>query len=124
MARHEHYHVYSLPKELLLNLTPRNLISQEPPRAPSPAKAQSTVHAADEPAGAASGSIGSKTCNVCLGAAFADLDEQRAHFRSDWHRYNVKMRLGGQQAVAEGDFAALVDGEIVDWGSPPVCSSG
>ncbi|EIN06119.1 hypothetical protein PUNSTDRAFT_73374 [Punctularia strigosozonata HHB-11173 SS5] len=105
----EYYHVYSLPKEILETLTPRHLW-QDPERAPSPpAKAPPSTAQVDDATGAAPG-IGSKTCNICLGAAFADLDEQRAHFRSDWHRYNVKMRLNGQQAVAEEDFGALVDG--------------
>jgi hypothetical protein len=40
------------------------------------------------------------------------VDEQRNHYRSDWHRYNVKVRLNGGNAVTETDFARLVDGTL------------
>lgn len=93
------YHVYSLPKPLLETLTPRNLISQTPPRSTSPG-----------PAAPPPQTQGARACNICLGASFSDVDEQRNHFRSDWHRYNVKIRLNGGHAVAEQDFARLVDG--------------
>ncbi|KAI0272460.1 hypothetical protein BC834DRAFT_999646 [Gloeopeniophorella convolvens] len=52
---------------------------------------------------------GSRACNICLGVTFLDVEEQRAHFRSDWHRYNVKIRLNGGKPVSETDFAKLVD---------------
>jgi len=38
------------------------------------------------------------------------VDEQRNHYRSDWHRYNVKVRLNGGNVVTEPDFVHLVDG--------------
>ncbi|KAG5647891.1 hypothetical protein DXG03_007815 [Asterophora parasitica] len=92
------YHVYSLPTELLTALTPRYLANaSQPPREDSP-----------EPA-AATTSTGPRACNICLGASFAVLDEQRAHFRSDWHRYNVRTRLAGGNPVTEADFSQLVD---------------
>ncbi|KAH6916144.1 cytoplasmic protein [Coprinopsis sp. MPI-PUGE-AT-0042] len=100
-AQRSHYHVFSLPSELLDNLTPRNLFSQvEESRAPSP-----------EPIIAASGQ---RACNVCLGVSFRDVDEQRAHFKSDWHRYNVKTRLNGSKPVSEAEFNQLVEGLQVD----------
>lgn len=105
MAPHEYYHVYNLPAELLESLTPRNDLSRSVDPLPLPAQS------APEPESGGAPGIGSKSCNVCHGAVFADLDDQRAHFRSDWHRYNVKLRLGGAQAVGETEFGALVDGE-------------
>ncbi|KAJ6581211.1 hypothetical protein B0H19DRAFT_1114230 [Mycena capillaripes] len=93
-----HFHIYSLPVELLDTLTPRNLISEpRRPRSPSPAPLASTS------------TIGSRACNVCNGATFLDVEEQRTHFRSDWHRYNVKTRLNGGQPVSELEFSKLVD---------------
>lgn len=89
------YHVFALPEPLLHTLTPRNLISQTPPRSPSPPPPQ--AHSA-------------RTCNVCLVATFVDVDEQRNHYRSDWHRYNVKVRLNAGKPVTEADFTLLVDG--------------
>ncbi|KAG6868417.1 hypothetical protein C0993_003361 [Termitomyces sp. T159_Od127] len=93
------YHVYSLPVELLHTLTPRNLIN-----APS----QPLKPASPEPPEIAAPS-GPRTCNICQGAAFVALEDQRAHFRSDWHRYNVKTRLAGGKPVTESAFTQLVD---------------
>ncbi|KAF9221379.1 hypothetical protein BS17DRAFT_264236 [Gyrodon lividus] len=94
------YHVFSLSPDLIETLTPRNLVgSPPPPREPSPPPV---------PQVALTGSA--RGCNICLGAAFVDVDEQRSHFRSDWHRYNVKIRLRGGNPVTESAFAQLVDG--------------
>lgn len=95
----QRYHVFSLPPELLETLTPRNLISRPPP--PEASTLIQTVPPVSDNA---------RACNVCLGATFADVTEQRSHFRSDWHRYNVKIRLRGGSPVAEPAFAQLVDG--------------
>lgn len=94
------YYVFSLPKELCDTLIPRTLV-KSPPRSPSPA----SFPKAPIPSAPA----GSKTCNICLGSAFADVDDQRAHFKSDWHRYNVKLRLRGGNAVTEAQFSSLIE---------------
>ncbi|KAG7093776.1 hypothetical protein E1B28_007423 [Marasmius oreades] len=96
------YHVYSLPPELLQNLTSRNLLlsSQVEPEVFN-----------EPPSVTATTNVGPRTCNVCLGISFVDVDQQRAHFRSDWHRYNVKARLNGGKPVNEQDFTQLLDGE-------------
>lgn len=59
----------------------------------------------------------SLTCNMCLGASFSDVGEQRLHFKSDWHRYNVKVSLqlaksksSGAKPVNEEEFSKLVAG--------------
>ncbi|TFK39410.1 hypothetical protein BDQ12DRAFT_681737 [Crucibulum laeve] len=90
------YHVFSLSPELLDTLTPRNLVNKAPTRSPSP-----------EPV--VPSTSGPRACNICLGVTFQDVDEQRTHFRSDWHRYNVKVRLNGGTPVSEANFAQLVD---------------
>ncbi|EEB88058.1 hypothetical protein MPER_14327, partial [Moniliophthora perniciosa FA553] len=56
---------------------------------------------------------GLRTCNVCLGISFDDVDQQRAHFRTDWHSYNVKARLNGGQPVSEQDFTQLLDEDSI-----------
>ncbi|KZT09912.1 uncharacterized protein LAESUDRAFT_722063 [Laetiporus sulphureus 93-53] len=92
------YHAFSLPRELLDTLIPRNVVNQEPsPPEPEPV--------ATPPTGTTS-----RACNICLGASFADVDEQRIHYRSDWHRYNVKVRLNGGNPVTEAQFSQLVNG--------------
>jgi hypothetical protein len=66
---------------------------------------------------------GGSTCLTCgiggSGAApgFASADEQRAHFKTDWHRYNIKRRLASLGAVGEQQFAALIENGADDVGS-------
>ncbi|KAF5373324.1 hypothetical protein D9615_007449 [Tricholomella constricta] len=91
------YHIYSLPAELLGTLTPRNLVNTSASRAPSPELITATS------------SSGPRTCHICLEATFVALDEQRAHFRSDWHRYNVKTRLAGGNPVTAAAFSQMID---------------
>lgn len=49
-----------------------------------------------------------RTCLVC-GVTFAALDEQRSHFKSDWHRLNVRRKLRGLSVLSEEDAARLID---------------
>lgn len=97
------YHVFSLPHELLVNIAPRNLVSHGPAPSPEPPSVPTA------PAGA-----NIRTCNICLGVKFVDVHDQRSHFRSDWHRYNVKSRLTNGKIVSETHFASLVDGVYID----------
>jgi len=39
---------------------------------------------------------------------FESQTEQRLHFKSDWHRFNVKLRSNGKSAVDEAEFERLV----------------
>ncbi|KAF5355319.1 hypothetical protein D9758_006035 [Tetrapyrgos nigripes] len=94
------YHVYSLPQELIQTLTPRtllNVVAEPPPSIPQPETSQTQTPS------------GPRACNICLGVSFVDVDSQRLHFRSDCHRYNVKIRLNGGQPISESAFAQLVD---------------
>ncbi|KAF4610969.1 hypothetical protein D9613_006734 [Agrocybe pediades] len=93
------YNIFSLPPELLESLTPRNLLNTKvavDPRPPTPELPASKT--------------GPRACAICNGIVFLDVDEQRAHFRSDWHRYNVKTRMAGGKTVSEAAFAQLVEG--------------
>lgn len=55
------------------------------------------------------------TCLTCgIGAEappFTSAEEQRAHFKTDWHRYNVKRRLAGLPHSTEAQFTALIENE-------------
>jgi hypothetical protein len=99
---HTAYHLFSLPAELLAGLRPRidqqpALLEPEEPSKPETAAPQTEGQ-------------GGRACNVCLNATFADVNDQRAHFRSDWHRYNVKIRMNGGHPVDETRFSQLVEG--------------
>lgn len=118
MAPYEQYHVFSIPQTLLDTLVPRNIASQstalnEQSRPTSPAPPTTT----------AAYTSGARACNICMGTVFVDVDEQRIHFRSDWHRYNVKMRMGGGNVVTEAQFSQLVDGEYHLFGFPAVLTN-
>lgn len=53
---------------------------------------------------------GRKTCVTCGIVAFEDDLEQRIHFKTDWHRFNVKLRaLNKKPVLKEEDFNALVE---------------
>ncbi len=96
------YHLCSLPRDILDTLLPRNVLNQVPDPASNPPP--------DPPTPVVQPVLGSRACNICLAVSFADVEDQRAHFRSDWHRYNVKVRLNGREPVTEAQFAQLVDG--------------
>ena len=41
-------------------------------------------------------------------SSFESQTEQRLHFKSDWHRLNIKLRSVGKSAVDEAEFERLV----------------
>ncbi|KAG9139521.1 hypothetical protein Leryth_019242, partial [Lithospermum erythrorhizon] len=43
------------------------------------------------------------SCNICK-ADFDSLIDQRSHFKSDFHRFNVKLSVAGKDTIAEEDF--------------------
>lgn len=45
-------------------------------------------------------------CNSCR-AQLSSREEQRSHYRSDWHRFNLKMKLRGVGPVTEVEFNGL-----------------
>ncbi|GLC32961.1 hypothetical protein PLESTM_000008700 [Pleodorina starrii] len=50
------------------------------------------------------------TCGIGVGCAgFSSPQEQREHFKTDWHRYNVKRRLAKQPAVSEEQFERVLE---------------
>jgi hypothetical protein len=104
----ESYHLYALPPALLAHLTLR---AEHAAPAPEPAPEPEAEPVPEAGAGA-------RACNVCPAAAFASVDAQRAHFRADWHRYNVKLRLRGGAPVDAARFSALVEGPFSPSPSP------
>ncbi|QRW17078.1 cytoplasmic protein [Rhizoctonia solani] len=99
----EHIHVFNFPTNLLEVLSLRDSSLGE-----TPAPVATPKRPVAPPQPTSSGSIPS--CATCLGANLSDVKEQRDHFRSDWHRYNVKMRLQdpSHQPVSEEQFTKLV----------------
>jgi ribosome maturation protein SDO1 len=46
---------------------------------------------------------GRKSCNTC-GGFFDSAADYRAHFRSDWHRFNQKLKMKGAAPISEKEF--------------------
>lgn len=46
------------------------------------------------------------TCNAC-NVRFVDDEQKRLHYRSDWHRFNLKRKVAGVPGVTEALFLAL-----------------
>lgn len=44
---------------------------------------------------------------------FESVADQRAHYKSDWHRFNLARKGKGQVPVAEDDFDRLIEAEEV-----------
>ncbi|CAN6698061.1 unnamed protein product [Malus baccata var. baccata] len=54
------------------------------------------------------------TCNTCK-AEFDSLQDQRSHFKSDIHRFNVKLSVAGKSIVKEDDFDELTSDSFKDF---------
>lgn len=52
-------------------------------------------------------------CTTCPGAEFEDLSDHRTHFKSNWHRYNIKRKLREMALLEEAEFS-LLDSESVE----------
>lgn len=94
--------VYALPKELLDNLVVRSIQtgSQEE---------ESTSTTAVKPD--INAPAGSLRCQACPDIVFETVEDQRSHFKSDRHRYNVKARLTGRAVSAE-EWEGMVEGQL------------
>ncbi|KAF8379343.1 hypothetical protein HHK36_028777 [Tetracentron sinense] len=51
------------------------------------------------------------SCNTCK-AEFESLQDQRSHFKSDIHRFNVKLSIAGKTTVKEEDFDELTSDSL------------
>jgi pre-60S factor REI1 len=54
---------------------------------------------------AANGLLTCMTCSV----AFKEADGQRDHYKTDWHRYNLKRKVAELPPVSESDFKSRMD---------------
>ncbi|KAI3416795.1 ANK_REP_REGION domain-containing protein [Psidium guajava] len=54
------------------------------------------------------------TCNTCK-AEFESLLDQRSHFKSDFHRLNVKLSVAGKDVMEEEDFDKLTSDSLKDY---------
>lgn len=113
-------YAFQLPQELLAALQPRQLVI--PTSHPlHPANRQPEQETPEEeaplPETARPSGRGAYTCAL-TGASFSTLDGLKQHYRTDWYRYNVKLKLQGKKVpVSEQDFNRLIESE------PAPCNS-
>lgn len=106
--------LFELPEDIFDGASAVDETTSLPPRESSlTEQALQALSLADD---GTSESAGGLTCAACgLGfegrPGFPTLAAQRAHFRSDWHRYNVKRRLAGLPRVSESEFDSMLDGD-------------
>jgi hypothetical protein len=109
-------YAFQLPQELLAALQPRQLvIPTSHPLHPANRQPSTAEQAQDEeeaplpdtrPPGG-----GAYTCAL-TGASFSTLDGLKQHYRTDWYRYNVKLKLQGKKTpVSEQEFNRLIESE-------------
>ena len=68
--------------------------------------------AAPPPAAAAAAGTKPLSCNTC-GGCFENTASYREHFRSEWHRFNLKLKMQGAPPVTEEEFDAVDAPELL-----------
>ncbi|ODA78652.1 hypothetical protein RJ55_06034 [Drechmeria coniospora] len=96
-------YVYDLPAEVLETLT----LKHDSDAVVVPVEEVSRTPSETSPNGSSDNLVGSQSCSLC-GLAFAALEDQRGHLKSDLHHYNLKQRLRGLRPVSEPDFEKLI----------------
>jgi hypothetical protein len=54
------------------------------------------------------------SCNTCPDAEFADVNDHRNHFKTTWHKYNIKRKSRNVDPIIEAEFNILSEQEIND----------
>lgn len=96
-------YAFTLPNKLLdsLQLRQGSLIAQ--------------VESTDQPAQREAEASTSLGCNLCKVSTFQSVANQRLHFRSDWHRYNLHLTGAGSKRnvspLTEEQFLARAEAD-------------
>jgi ribosome maturation protein SDO1 len=54
-------------------------------------------------------------CTTCPGANFSGPGDQRFHFKSDWHKVNVKLKVAARPLLSEAEFQIIEPREFEYW---------
>ena len=101
------------------NDTTRNVTSEEDdvPKLPTPPKLSSSVSDMIPPSTKTSKSTTktdnkkAKSCRTC-GGSFLDTASFRAHYKTDWHRYNQKAKQKSLKILSAAEFSTLPKSEV------------
>ncbi|KAI9822983.1 MAG: hypothetical protein M1826_000316 [Phylliscum demangeonii] len=99
-------YVYGLPEEIASTLQPKDqgLHTELDRNEAIPEIHRSKEETAEE---GASGTA-TTSCTLCS-VRFEHVQDQRSHARTDFHRYNLKLKLKGLRPVTETEFLILLD---------------
>lgn len=114
-------YAYTLPQQLLDILTVRSLQESLPDSVESPPSTSDNLPTRESerasvgpPPNSDPNPNSSLSCQTCGGVSFSSLEEQRGHFKSDWHRYNAKIGLGqggkNRDILTAEEFEEVHDG--------------
>ena len=48
------------------------------------------------------------TCHTAPGVSFTTMEELKEHYKSDWHRYNLKRKVAGLPVVGNDLFQRVM----------------
>jgi hypothetical protein len=96
---------FSLPPAILSNLAVRTIAELDEP--PVDAKAGPSKQ---PPPPTTQGAL---SCQSCPNTSFETVEEQRTHFKTDWHRYNAKARIEGKKVVKGEEWDDMADGMLI-----------
>ena len=54
------------------------------------------------------------SCNTCPDTEFRDVNDHRNHFKTVWHKYNIKRKSRNVDPLSEAEFSILSEKEIND----------
>ncbi|EXJ87634.1 hypothetical protein A1O3_04595 [Capronia epimyces CBS 606.96] len=92
-------YVYDLPPELLHSLAP---VGGQQPKTEEPDSSSRRQSASDDDSVATS-----TACSLC-GVSFDNVQDQRLHVKSDFHRYNLKLSVKDLPPVDEATFVRMI----------------
>lgn len=108
-------YLFQLPADVLAQLQPRQLVIPpdhplHPAHRTRAAPTGASVGDDDDANSQPTTTAGAYTCAL-TGASFDSLEGLKQHYRTDWYRYNVRLRLQGKPTpVSEQAFNQLVEG--------------
>lgn len=83
--------------------------------AASATAAEAAVTPSAAPAAAEDSERKARPCSTCGGDFSADMALYREHFRSQWHRYNLKRKSKKLPLVSEQEFDELDEDEVKEF---------
>ena len=97
------HYFYNIPLEILNSLSyvpDPKLVSD-----PEPEAEKQWHRPSSQPKPSA---LSSQSCTLCS-QSFAIAQDQKSHFKSDWHYYNLKQKLRSKPPVTEDEFETMIE---------------